>query len=322
METLPRSENSALGTTGQKDGHQVVYVMPKEAFAVRSDDDDIDIAAAWRSLWDGRWLVVGITAIFATFSVAYALIATEWYQADVLLIQAEERQVHGLTAQFGGLASLAGISVGGGSTAEPIAVLTSREFAREFIEDHDLLTVLLFNQWDADAEKWHGHNPDNWPDIRDAVVFFDEKVRSVREDSKTGLVRLSVRWTDPEVAASWANELVERVNSRMRQRALADAKANVSYLQTELAATSIVTLQESIGRLLESEMQKMMLARGNEEFAFRVIDPANAPKERVWPRRTLVAVAGTLAGSLLGVMVVLARSFVRLTPKGRSASGI
>jgi uncharacterized protein involved in exopolysaccharide biosynthesis len=91
----------------------------------------------------------------------------------------------------------------------------------------------------------------------------------------------------------------------MRDQALEEASANLDYLQGELANTSLVTIQQSIGRLMESEFQKLMMARGRTEFSFRVIDPAVVPKERSRPRRALIAVLGTMLGGFLGFLVAL-----------------
>jgi uncharacterized protein involved in exopolysaccharide biosynthesis len=91
----------------------------------------------------------------------------------------------------------------------------------------------------------------------------------------------------------------------MRARALGEAEANVAFLQAELESTNVVTLQQSIGRLLETEMQKLMLARGSEEYAFRVIDPAQIAKEPDKPNRALVIALGFLAGGLLALLWVL-----------------
>jgi len=57
--------------------------------------------------------------------------------------------------------------------------------------------------------------------------------------------------------------------------------------------------------LLESELPKLMLAKGNEEFAFKIVDPAVSPKHRVRPKRALTAVIGTILGGLLGMFIVL-----------------
>jgi uncharacterized protein involved in exopolysaccharide biosynthesis len=50
-----------------------------------------------------------------------------------------------------------------------------------------------------------------------------------------------------------------------------------------------------------------MLAKGNEEFAFRVIDRAHVPKIRFWPNRKLIVVLATFLGGMLAVLFVLGR---------------
>ena len=308
MEGQPAGAGEGQEAAGASAAQQIVYVMPQDAVPSHSDDA-IDLIVLWRTIWNGKWIVVAITAVFALAAVTYALLATEWYRAEVLLAPAEDDSMGGVAAQLGGLASLAGISVGsGGSTVESIAVLKSREFAREFIEDQDLLTVLLADQWDADTKRWKGSDPKKWPDIRDAVKVFDDDIRSVREDKMTGLVTLSIEWTDPKVAADWANALVSRLNDRMREKAIVEADTNVKFLRRELESTDVVTLQQSIGRLLESELQKLMLARGNQEFAFRVMDRADPPKRRSSPKRALLVALATLFGGIVATLTVVLRA--------------
>jgi len=70
-------------------------------------------------------------------------------------------------------------------------------------------------------------------------------------------------------------------------------------------------MQQTIGRLLETEMQKLMLARGNEQFAFRIIDSAEVPKRRVRPQRTLIVLVGGILGAMLSLIVVFVRRLVR-----------
>jgi LPS O-antigen subunit length determinant protein (WzzB/FepE family) len=267
-------------------------------------DDEIDLWQLWDTIWSGRWLIIAITSLFAVGGVTYALIAQEWFRAEVVLAPADKKGgMSGALSQLGGLASLAGVSIGGGDNNEPLAVLKSKDFAREFITDMKLMPVLL-RDWRGDKE----------PDIRDALKFFTEKVRTVTDDKKTGLVTLGVRWKEADTAALWANEMVKRLNDRMRNQALIEAERNVAYLQKEMAATSVVSLQQSMGRVLEGEMQKLMLARGNEQFAFKVIDRATPPKLRDAPKRALIAIVATLAGGFLGILAVFLRQALRNRP--------
>jgi uncharacterized protein involved in exopolysaccharide biosynthesis len=313
MSNSPTNPEPGVERSGPGSGERLVYVMPEQGFGATTDDE-ISLRELWDILWRGKWIIIAVTAVFAVASVAYALVQTEWYRAEVLLAPAEERSAQGLGGQLGGLAALAGVSVGGGGSVEPIAVLKSREFARAFIEDFDLVPVFFHEQWDAASGAWLGDDPEQWPEIRDAIKYLHDNVLNVSQELDTGLVTLAIEWTNPEVAAEWAKELVVRLNERLRERALKEAETNVAYLQAELAQTSVVTLQQSIGRLLESELQKLMLARGNEEFAFRVIDAASPPKERVRPKRALIAVVGTILGGMLAVFGVFLLYGLRSAP--------
>jgi uncharacterized protein involved in exopolysaccharide biosynthesis len=291
-------------------GERLVYVMPEHAFG-GSIDDEISLRDLWGILWRGKWIIIAITAVFAAGSVLYALAAEEWYRAETVLAAADERSTPPLGGQLGGLAALAGVSVGGGDSTQAVATLRSRGLAREFIEDHDLVKVFFADEWNEERETWIGDDPTRWPDARDAIKYFHDNVFNVNQDRQTGLVTLAIEWKDPAVAAMWASDLVRRVNETLRLRALREAETNVSYLQEELSQTALVTLQESIGRLLESELQKLMLARGNEEFAFKIIDAASPPRERVRPKRALISVAGTMAGGMFAVFLVFLLHTVR-----------
>jgi LPS O-antigen subunit length determinant protein (WzzB/FepE family) len=266
-------------------------------------DDEIDLWQLWDTIWSGRWLIIAITSLFAVGGVTYALVAQEWYRAEVVLAPADKKGgMSGALSQLSGLASLAGVSVGGGEGSQPLAVLKSKDFAREFITDMKLMPVLLKN-WKGDEE----------PDIRDAVKIF-EGLRAISDDKKTGLVTLSIRWKDADTAALWANELSRRVNARLRAEALHEAERNVAYLQKEMAQTSVVSLQQSMGRVLEGEMQKLMLARGNEQFAFKVIDRATPPKSRESPKRAQISIFATLVGGVFGLLSVFLRQALRNRP--------
>lgn len=275
--------------------------------------EEISLLELWRVVWRQRFFVALVTAIFLAVSAAYVLLAAPWYRADVLLAPADEKSTQSIPGQLGslvGLAGLAGISVGGGGNVEPIAVLRSRDFARAFIQDYDLLPVFFADDWDSDRETWSAGDQSDWPDIRDAIVYFDENIRRISEDPATSLVTFSIEWTDPDIAAEWANLLIKRLNSNMRQRALTEAEANVQYLQGELGATSVVSLRQAISGLLEAELQKLMLAKGSEEFAFRIIDRAQAPKKSERPRHFIIMAIAVILGGMIAVFIVLVRHMV------------
>lgn len=261
-----------------------------------------DLNDLWHILWRGRWIIIVSVMVLMAASVTYSLLAQPMYRAEVVLSPVSESPMRPSLGALGGLASLAGINIAAGDQSmEAIATLKSRGFARDFIATQKIMDKLLAergNSWFGSATK---------PDIRLAVEMFDRGVRRVTEDRKTGMVTLSIHWKDGAEAATWANTAVSLLNDRMRRRALVESERNVAYLQKEMGATNVVSLQQSIGRLLEAEMQKLMLAKGNDEYAFKVIDMAVAPRRASWPRPALLAALAMLVGGIFSGAFVLLR---------------
>ena len=256
-------------------------------------------------LWREKVIVVGITFLFAMAGVAYALLATPVYKAEVVMTPAGQRSASGALGQLGGLAALAGVNIGSGTSSAPLAVLKSREFAEDFIREQGLEKVLIEDFDDPKKEY----------DIRDALRLFLSEVRVVSEDKKAGIVTLSIFWKDAELAALWANAYVERLNARLRDRAIDEAERNVKFLQGEMARTDVVSMQQSVGRILETEMQKYMLAKGEVEYAYRIVDRAAPPKLRESPRRTLIVLISAFFGGALALLFVLIKHGI--LPLGR-----
>jgi len=81
-----------------------------------NSDDDIDLRELWNAIWVGKWLILAITILFTIGSVLYALSVPDEYKSTVLLAPASSSSSSSLSklaGQFGGLASLAGINLGG-----------------------------------------------------------------------------------------------------------------------------------------------------------------------------------------------------------------
>lgn len=293
---------------------------------VRSDGAERDVGDAMNLveivslMWRSKWLVIFISAACVGLASLYVFTTSTWYEADVLLKPTDTRSTEGLSNQLGGaLASIAGIDLSSNLAAEPLAVLQSREFTRDFITDQNLMPELYAQKWDSTQHRWKSTDPTKQPDLRDGVTYFDKKIRKVVENRKTSMVTLSVQWKDAATASRWANGLVDRVNDVMRRRALAAAEYNVDYLKGELASTNVVTMQQSIGKVLESELQKLLLAKGNKEFAFRIIDHAEIPKHPVWPMRIPILIGSLIFGIALSTAIVLARKTLE---KKRSTLGV
>src|SRR5204863_5594 len=149
-------------------------------------------------------------------------------------------------------------------------------------------------QWDNAQQRWRdGTKP---PSDIEAYRIFDGQVRVVTLDRRTGLVSLTVEWSDPAAAAAWANRLVTMVNDRRRAEAISEAQGSIKYLREQLMRNSAVEVQQAIYRLIEAQTKTIALANAREEYAFRVIDPAVVPERPVRPKRLNMVVSGAVVG--------------------------
>lgn len=279
-----------------------------------SNPEEISLQEIGQTLWSRRLLILGMVLFSGAVSIILAFTLPQKYEASVVLSPVDEDAAASklggagaLLSQFGGLAGLSGISLGGsGKKAEAVATLQSAALTEGFIAERNLLPVLFRSKWDADKKTWNTSDPDEIPTLWKAEKKFRKKIRSVNEDKKTGLVTLTLTWRDPQQAADWANELVTRANRSLRTRAIEQSKKNLEYLNEQLAKTSVVELQKAIYGLTESEIKKIMIANGSDEYAFRVIDPARVAEERSSPLRGVMISVGFLAGLMLGIVMALA----------------
>ncbi|MEM8981964.1 MAG: hypothetical protein AAGC71_02970 [Pseudomonadota bacterium] len=243
-------------------------------------------------------------ALGGAAAIALSFLVTPSYRVDVLLEYVgdptkQERVGGGGGAGIGGLAALVGINVGseGNPKDAALAVLRSWEFSTEFIRNNDLMPVLNAEDWNAELDTWNEDPPSEWFTVK---RFLRDNLY-VSEDAKTGLVTLSVDWTEPELAASWASKLVAAANERLRVVSEKETSRSIEHLEAKLEETQNTELQRVLAALLQAQIESLMFADIREEFAFRTLDPAVAPplEEYDFPNRLLFAAVGIFLGGLL-----------------------
>ncbi|MBQ4888549.1 LPS O-antigen length regulator [Shewanella sp. MMG014] len=300
------------------------------------NDDEIDLRELFSVIWQGKWLIVAVTSVFAIGSVLFALSQPNTYKSEALLSPADSEQGGGglaaLAGQFGGLASMAGINLGGGGgvdkTQMAIEVAKSRKFTSEFIQKHKILPDLMAaEKWnmeedmlvydselfDVENKKWIREvkapfKPE--PSMQEAYKEFSQII-SINTDKETGMVKVSVEHLSPSIAQQWVNWLVEDINLEMKQRDVAEAQRSTAFLENQIAQTNVADIRTILYQLIEEQTKTIMFAEVREEYVFKTIDPALVPEEKAGPKRALICVLGTMLGGMLAVIIVLIRHFVR-----------
>jgi uncharacterized protein involved in exopolysaccharide biosynthesis len=278
-------------------------------------ESDTELHGALGAVWRSRILIVSIAIGAAIVGAAFAFLTPKRYQASVVALPVSSEspgsRLSGSLSQLGGIASLAGITLpSSNERTEAVATLQSETLTRSYVAQKELLPILFADRWDPAAKKWRTTQQDQIPTVWKASQFFEKRVRTIVEDKKAGLITVTVTWTDPRLAAEWANGLVEMTNDYLRSKAIQESDTNMAYLREQAARSDLLEARNAIYSVLQTEINKAMLARGTREYALKVVDRAFPPEKASSPRPVLWTIAAFLLG-LLGSMtaVLLAQTF-------------
>jgi uncharacterized protein involved in exopolysaccharide biosynthesis len=256
--------------------------------------DDFDLGTLSRLIWGHKLLIGCVGLLFAISAGVIGFRAPPVFRAEVEVVAVRERDMNGngISSQLGAITSLVGVTLGqgGGSGPTADAVLDSRRLVEEFIRRNDLLPVLTANA-PAPRTLWF------------AVKNFKEGSMIVRKDARKGVTTLAVEWTDPVLAARWANGLVALANDLIRARALDDASRNISYINHQLEQTNTVEMRQVLFDIIKNETKTLMLANGRTDYAFEVVDPATTPERKIGPHRSMYVAVGLALGLSLGTII-------------------
>jgi uncharacterized protein involved in exopolysaccharide biosynthesis len=282
---------------------------------LRFSRDEVSLRELLQVLHSARWLIIAVTTITALLGGTVALIMPPQYVATALISPVSNNDnalgsLSSLASRFSGLASLAGISLTGSTkSGESLAILKSRALTEEYITTQNLLPVLFENKWDSEKKQWKEARPNKIPTLWEANKRFDEEIRSVT--NKDGMIALTITWNDRILAAKWANGLVRETNEYLRAKALVESERNITFLRDLISKTDLVAVRNAVSTILENEINKEMLAKGTDDYALKVLDPAVPPDRQEIMRKVSVVLGAALGGLFLSVLFVLLRASIR-----------
>jgi len=296
-------------------------------------DDEIDLKELFTVLWNGKLVITLITGLAAVCTVLYALSLPNIYESKALLAPKGEGGAGGLAGlarQYGGLASLAGINIGGGGGESSKSMMAqqkiqSLDFFTRHLYEKIVLDLMAVDHWEA-ASGALVYDPDvydiksqTWvrdasyprqikPSAQEAHEAFLE-VLALSEDKETGLVTIAIKHQSPVVARAWVALIIEAVTDELRGSDVEEAQGSIAFLEQQRTQTSLVSLDEVFAQLIEEQTKTIMLANVSKDYVFNVIDPAVVPELKSEPKRALICILGTLLGGMLGILLVLVRHY-------------
>ncbi|KJZ04686.1 Wzz/FepE/Etk N-terminal domain-containing protein [Pseudoalteromonas piscicida] len=296
--------------------------------------NEVDLTEILSVLWRGKWLIILITAVFAVSSVFFALSLPNTYKATVLLSPVEDTQggmLSSLKSEFGGLAAMAGVNLGGGKgdkSALALQVMQSRSFLNNFVEKYELKPKLMATEgWDLGSNqliynaKVYDKEAGIWlrdvaapfkpePGIQEVFEHIRAQNLAVIEEKEKGLITIAMTHYSPYLAKEMVENIVVEINDYMKAEAVAESNVKIEYLKKALAETSVADMQKIFYQLIEQQEQTKMLAQTQSQYVFKTIDPAILPIQKAGPKRALICLGITFLGSVLAFVLLLFRHFV------------
>ena len=293
-------------------------------------DDAVDLKEILQILFNKKILIGFLTLFFAVVSVFAAISMSDVYKSSSLL--APTSQDESLSSSLGGLSSLAGIagvSLPAGSISDSqIAVkrIESFEFfSKNFLPSIKLEDLMAEKKWipqenkliydkdifDESSNKWVrkvSYPKKTIPSSQEAFKEF-KKALSINQDEETGLVYLSIEHISPHVAKEWMDVIIYNINECMREIDKEDAQNSINFLSDSIKTTNSQSIKLVFSKLMESQMQTLMLASSNEDYIFKTINSPIVPEEKSGPNRAFICIVGTLFGFIFSIILVLIQHF-------------
>ena len=288
----------------------------------------------FKELFDLIWLeklkILYITSFFSVFFILYSLsIENTYISQSILKVNNEDNNS---LSEYSGLASMAGIDLGGGGGKNSIddleAVLMSRNFVNHLTSfDGVIINIMAAKSFDPESQKIiidedeYSTVLQEW--VRDVDYPFEplpspievhevyvDKLVSIVVEEKEQFIRLSVEHVSPIFAKEFLDLMIKELNSIMRQRDLRDSSNALKYLKEQLADTPQVEIRNAINDLVKNELRTQMTTKINEDYVLTKLEDPFIPLEKSNPKRSLIVILGTILGFFVGLSFVIIRNLI------------
>lgn len=283
-------------------------------------ETEISISALLALLWHQKWIsLLACTGMFSA-ALIWSSFQPDMYRAYTLVAPVNDGSTASLTSQYGGLASLAGISMPQtqiSKSDKALRLIKSRNFFATIDSKYKISADLIaLKAWDRDTEKltydaglWSTVDQE-WklteaelgeiiPSSEVHELFL--KALNISVDKEKGFITISAAHISPNIAKKWVDVVLLEINELMRQLDMTEASKAINYLKGQAEKNSVTDLDQVFFNLIEQQMQIMLLSQIRDEYVFTVLDPAETPDKPYEPNRILNSILAGIAGLIIGI---------------------
>ncbi|MBC8238575.1 MAG: hypothetical protein H8E76_10150 [Helicobacteraceae bacterium] len=287
------------------------------------EEDEIDLRELFNTILKYKYKIAALSFVVVLATLYHVLSIPNSYKSEVILAPQSGGKSSG--GGLAGLASLAGVSLGGSEAKDPFtimeATLKDYEFHKYIIKKYNLIEklenpqnlvfALGFDGFYTKAEK-----SDEAVDQEARIYATIKKlstVLSISGDKKSGLITLSAEHIDRFLAKELVDIYLKELIEKIKFNDMKEIDQQIKYYNKELINTHDVSLKEQLSTSLSALMQKRVFSLANDYyFVSKIIDSRVAYiKEKTKPKRALILVVSLVTSLILGIFMAFFLEFIK-----------
>ncbi len=169
--------------------------------------EELTILDIFHIVWSRKKLLLWLLILFTGGSIAYSLLATEIFKAECRILPSKQNSgmAAQIMAQMGGLGDLAGLAGISTSGQLLVGILKGDMVLNAIIDRFNLMAL---------------YEKDTKLKMREMII---SNLLDATEDTRSGIVTVSVLDEDPARAAEMANAFVEELSKRLQSLSIGEA---------------------------------------------------------------------------------------------------
>jgi uncharacterized protein involved in exopolysaccharide biosynthesis len=289
-----------------------------------SYDDDFEIRDLLEIFQKNQKWIMGTVFGFFLVSLIFISMTPNTYRSNALLSIVDDTEAGGsgfqtMANRYGGLASIAGVSLGqdnDNKTDFIIATIRSRNFFEHLVNTIDILPILVASKsYDKNSKKLildediYDEKKQSWiiekPGMEIAHEQYFLNYLTVSENNKTGFISLAFEHISPEFSYEMTKNILTEANNLVRMQHMEEAAKSLSYLNSALKDTLEIGTKSSITTLIEAQLKIQMLTKVRENYILRPIDKPYLPERKFAPSRLKFIALSSILGLILSMFFAM-----------------
>ena len=291
------------------------------------EEDEIDLRELWETIKKGKKTIFITMAVIVSLTFIYVLKMPNSYKSEAILIPTESGGAS--AGGLGGLAAMAGISLGGGSMTPDVAfksLLDNYAFMKDFVERNHIYAY--YSREDADKDYVFALGFRGLYDLfrsekdKDELDIEKEKFNlitkklqknfSISADKKSGLITISYIDFDRVYAAKMVNMFLKDASDYLVENGLKNINSRLDYFQKEMAKVEAFELRQSLSQMISQILKEKVMMKSKQYYQ---CDLLTAPKpayikDKTKPKRGLILVVAFITSMIVGIFIVFFRNFL------------